>query len=54
MKIDKLRALLKTAYQSQLEALEKVEAENKQYDRQSEREIKTSINSKLLKLAGQI
>lgn len=54
MQIDKLRALLRKAYQEQLEALIKVEAEKKQYDRQSEVQIKNSINSKLNKLAAVI
>lgn len=47
MPIEKLRGLLAMAYKKQLAALKQVETEGKQYDRQSEIEIKSSVTNKL-------
>ena len=50
MPIEKLRALLILAYKKQLTALAKVATDGTHYDRQSEVDIKNSVNTKLAKL----
>ena len=50
MSLTHLHQLLQKAYSEQLEALQKVEAENIQYDRQIEAQIKKSLEMKVSKL----
>ena len=50
MDIDKLRKLLKTAYQKQLEAINSAKTVNKQYDKQTEEQIEHSLTKKISKV----
>ena len=50
MDIDKLRRLLKTAYEKQKEAIEHAKAEQKQYDKQTEEQIEHSLAKKISKV----
>ena len=50
MEMKKLREVLRTAYQKQLEQIVEAKAKDKQYDKQTEEQIEKSLNSKISKL----
>ena len=50
MQVDQLKQLLMKAYKEQLATLERIEAEGAQYDRQSEQQIRASLQKKVGRL----